>query len=116
MAFKVVVADWLKSTVWLPIAAKDRGHVKMNASPLVLVDVPPAVVTMTLTVPTASAGAIAVICVAELTVKLLAAVLPNITAVAPVKLAPVMTTDVPPASGPKLGLSVDTTGAATKTN
>ena len=36
------------------------------------------------------------ICVAELTVKLVAAVPPKDTAVAPVKLVPVMTTEVPP--------------------
>ena len=38
--------------------------------------------------------------VAEVTVKLVAAVAPNLTAVAPVKLVPVMVTMVPPAVGP----------------
>ena len=46
----------------------------------------------------AGTGALtAVICVAELTTKLAALVLPNCTAVAPVKPVPVMTTLVPPA-------------------
>ena len=49
-------------------------------------------------------GAVAVIWVAEFTVKLAAARLPNLTAVAPVKFRPVMTTDVPaaPPAGVKL--------------
>ena len=54
----------------------------------------------------------AVICVAELTVKLEAAVPPKDTAVAPVKLVPVMMTDVPPANGPALTLSEVTAGTA----
>ena len=74
-------------------------------------EVPAAVVTVTLTVPAASAGSTAVICVVELTVKLVAAVLPNITAVAPVKFVPVMTTEVPPATGPVLGLTAVTVGS-----
>ena len=41
--------------------------------------------------------------VAELTVKLVALVAPNFTAVAPVKLVPVSVTDVPPVVGPKVG-------------
>ena len=43
--------------------------------------------------------------VALLTVKGVAVVVPNFTAVAPVKLVPVMVTAVPPAVGPELGLS-----------
>jgi hypothetical protein len=45
-----------------------------------------------------------VICVSEFTVKLVAFVDPNLTAVAPVKFAPVMVTDVPPEVGPVFGL------------
>ena len=41
------------------------------------------------------------------------AVPPNVTAVAPVKLVPVMVTDVPPAAGPEFGLTLVTVGAAT---
>ena len=77
---------------------------------------PPGVVTVMSTLPTACAGATAVICVAELTVKLVAAVPPKDTAVAPVKLVPVMTTDVPPVSGPALTFSDETTGTAKYVN
>ena len=54
---------------------------------------PPGVVTVTSTVPAACAGAVAVIWVAETTVKVVAAVAPKSTAVAPVKPVPVMVTD-----------------------
>ncbi len=77
------------------------------------VPVPPTVVTLTVTEPV-PAGDVAVICVAELTVKLAAAVPPNCTAVAPVKLVPVMTTLVPPAAGPDVGARPVTVGAGTK--
>ena len=76
-------------------------------------EVPAGVVTVTLTVPPACAGATAEIWVAELTVKLVAAVPPKDTAVAPVKLVPVIVTCVPPASGPEAGLRPVTVGAAT---
>ena len=66
------------------------------------VPVPFGVVTLTVTAP-APAGATAVICVAELTVKLVALMPPNCTAVAPVKPVPVMMTLVPPAAGPDVG-------------
>jgi hypothetical protein len=49
------------------------------------------------------AGEVAVIEVAELTVKPVAAVAPKFTAVAPVKLVPVIVTVVPPAVGPTVG-------------
>jgi len=48
--------------------------------------------------------------VPELTVKLVAATVPNFTAVAPVKLVPVMVTDVPPLVGPAFGLTPVTVG------
>src|SRR5690242_17849571 len=60
----------------------------------VLVPVPLAVVTAILPV-TAPAGTVTVICVAEFTVKLLAARPPKVTLVAPVKLVPVIVTVVP---------------------
>ena len=44
----------------------------------------------------------------ELTTKLVAGVAPKLTAVAPVKRVPVMVTLVPPAVGPKLGLTLAT--------
>ena len=73
---------------------------------------PPGVVTVTSTTPAACAGAVDVIVVALTTLKPVAAVLPNLTAVAPVKFVPVIVTEVPPASGPDVGLSPDTVGAA----
>ena len=77
-----------------------------------MVDVPPAVVTVTVAAPATPAGATAVMEVAELTTTPDAAFTPNFTAVAPVKLVPVMITDVPPAAGPLVGLNNVTVGAA----
>jgi hypothetical protein len=54
----------------------------------------------------------AVIWVALLTVKDLAAVLPNLTMVAPVRLLPVIVTLVPPVVGPAFGSTDVTVGAA----
>src|SRR5260370_31358742 len=71
--------------------------------------VPPAVVTVTSTVPT-PVGEVAVIWVALSTVKEPAALLPNLTAVAPEKLVPVMVTLVPPDVGPVFGLTLVTAG------
>ena len=50
---------------------------------------------------------------APLTEKVVAAVLPKSTAVAPVKFVPVMTTLVPPPARPLVGLSPVTVGAHT---
>ena len=69
---------------------------------------------MTSTVPAEPAGDVAVIDVALFTVKEVALVLPNFTAVAPVKLVPVIATLVPPAVGPLVGLTPVTVGAAIK--
>src|SRR5262245_65643844 len=71
--------------------------------------VPPAVVTVISTVPI-PAGEVAVIWVALLTVKEPAALLPNLTAVAPEKLVPVMVTLLPPCVGPVFGLTLATVG------
>ena len=57
-------------------------------------------------------GEVAVIEVAEFTVKLAAGIDPKVTAVAPVKLVPVRATDVPPADDPELGLTPVTVGPA----
>ena len=65
-----------------------------------------------MTAPALPAGEVAERLVALLTVKLVAAVVPNFTAVAPVKLVPVIDTLVPPASGPLMGLTEVTVGAA----
>ena len=77
--------------------------------------VPPGVMTVTSTVPLPG-GEVAVMVLELLTVKLVAAVLPNFTAVAPVKPEPVMVADVPPAEGPEVGLTEETVGAATYVN
>src|SRR5450631_3817511 len=74
------------------------------------VPVPLGVVTLTVTAPL-PAAVTAVICVAELTTKLAAAVPPNCTAVAPVNPVPVMTTLVPPEAGPDVGARPVTVGA-----
>ena len=65
--------------------------------------VPYGVVTVTTTVPADPAGEAAVIEVLDTTVKLVAATPPKCTAVAPVKLVPVIVTVVPPDSGPVMG-------------
>ena len=70
---------------------------------------PLAVVTVTSTVPV-PAGAVAVIDVAVLAVNPVAEVVPNFTPVAELKLVPVMTTVVPPAAGPLVGLMPVTVG------
>ena len=67
---------------------------------------------MTLLTPDERAGDVTVIVVASITVTLEAEVPLNFTAVAPVKLVPVMVTDVPPAAGPEFGLTLVTVGAA----
>ena len=59
------------------------------------------------------AGLSAVIVVSLTTVTFVAAVVPKSTAVAPVKLVPVIVTRVPPVVGPLVGLRPVTVGAAT---
>ena len=83
----------------------------MKRSAAEIAEVPPVVVTVTSTVPT-PAGDVAVIEVAELTVKPVAFVAANLTAVAPVKFVPVIVTVVPPAVGPDVGEIEVTVGAA----
>jgi hypothetical protein len=61
--------------------------------------------TVTSTFPPVCAGETAMILVVDLTVKLVASVEPNLTAVAPVKLVPVIVTSVPPSSPPLRGES-----------
>ena len=83
----------------------------MNWSAADVAEVPPAVVTLTSTVPV-PAGEVAVIDVAELTVKPAAGVAPKVTAVAAVKPVPVIVTDVPPGAGPDVGEIDVTVGGA----
>ena len=84
----------------------------MNWSDGEVADVPPVVVTVTSSVPV-PVGEVAVIDVAELTVKLVALAAPNFKAVAPVNPVPVIVTDVPPTAGPAVGEIDVTVGAAT---
>jgi hypothetical protein len=77
-----------------------------------VLDVPLKVVTVTSTVPTDPAGAVAVIEVAELTLNEVALVVPKLTAEAPRKPVPVMVTLVPPAGNPPFGLTAVTVGVA----
>ena len=86
-------------------------YVKSSAE--LVAEVPPTVITVTSTTPADSAGAVAVINVGLLTVKLVAAVVPKLTAVTPRRFAPVIATEVPPPSGPALGEMPVTVGAVT---
>jgi hypothetical protein len=74
--------------------------------------VPPTVVTVTSTVPAEPAGVVATIWV-EVLLVIVAALAPNLTALAPARLVPVIVMLVPPAVGPAEGLTVATVGAAT---
>ena len=73
----------------------------MNWSAALVGLVPPGVVTVMSTVPTAPAGELTVSDVPPpFTTTLVPAVVPKLTAVAPERLAPVTVTEVPPAVGP----------------
>jgi len=71
---------------------------------------PPDVVTVTSTLPADSTGETAVIEVAEFTLKLVALVEPNLTAVTPMNSVPVIITLVPPATAPWCGDTFVTAG------
>ncbi len=64
---------------------------------------PPPVVTIMPTAPALRAGVIQVIVVLFTTLREVAAVIPNVTEVAPVKFVPVIVTVVPPAIPPDDG-------------
>lgn len=82
------------------VTAGAAAYVNRSAADVAVV--PPGVVTVTSTVPV-PAGEVAVMEVAELTVKPVAFVDPNLTALAAVRLVPVIVTDVPPAGRPPAG-------------
>jgi hypothetical protein len=82
--------------------------VKVSAE--LVADVPFAVLTVTSTGPSDPEGVTAVNDVAEVMLNELAATDPKSTVVAPVKLVPVMVTEVPPAIGPEEGLTEVTVG------
>lgn len=84
--------------------------VNLKWSLVVVALVPALVVTVTSTTPAVSAGAFAVIVVAEVTVKDDALTLPKCTAVAPVKPVPEIVTEVPPVVGPLFGVTPVTVG------
>ena len=86
----------------------------VNWSPAVAALAPPLFLTVTSTVPALAAGDTAVIDVELLTVKLLAAVPPKLTPVAPVSPVPVIVTVVPPAAGPWAGETAVTRATGTK--
>ncbi len=71
---------------------------------------PLGVVTVMSTVPAVPDGAVARMVVADITVKDVAAVEPKVTALALVKLVPVIVTSVPPTVPPLLGLTALTVG------
>lgn len=87
----------------------------VNRSAVLVALVPLAVVTVMSTVPV-PAGDTAVIDVADTTVKLVALVVPNFTAVAAVSVVPVIVTVAPPAGRPEAGLTAVTVGAAMYVN
>jgi hypothetical protein len=74
--------------------------------------VPYGVVIVISTVPADSVGAVALMDVALVTVKVLAAEVPNFTIVAPVNPEPVMVTNVPPLTEPDVGEIPVTAGIA----
>ncbi len=73
---------------------------------------PPAVVTVTSTVPLAPGGAVAVISSGESSSKEVAGATPNLTPVAPPKFFPVIVTFVPPPVDPEDGDSAVTYGSS----
>ena len=73
-------------------------------------EVPPGVVTVTSTGPATPAGETAVMELEVLFESPVAATAPNCTAVAPVRLVPVMVTGLPPVVGPEVGLTPVTVG------
>lgn len=91
--------------------AGEKLAIRGATTKLVLLPAVPAIVVTLIGPENAPAGTVAVICPAEFTVKL-AEIPPNFTLVAPVKLAPLITTWVPgpPAAGEKLPIR----GAAVK--
>jgi hypothetical protein len=95
--------------------AGGAGSAKRYRSAADVALAPPGVVTVTSTVPE-PAGETATIDVALETTKLAAGVLPNATAVAPVRFAPLITTDVPPAVRPVAGLRPVTAGPSAYVN
>ena len=86
----------------------------MNVPAATVALVPPEVVTVTAIGPAVVVtGVVALTWEAETTVTAVPALVPNFTAVVPVKFVPVIVTAVPPATGPVAGLMLVIVGAAT---
>ena len=103
---------WVAVIVPLPVPAFVAVRISFTVKLLVLVAVPAGVVTLTGPV-VAPTGTVAWIAVAEVTVKLALNVL-NLTAVAPVKFAPLIVTLVP--TGPLVGAKLVIVGGGTIVN
>lgn len=108
VAFANVVPDPGQTLVFPVITATAGSGFTVNDA--ALVPVPDGVVTLIVPV-VALFGKVAVICVALFTVKVVAAVPLKFTAVAPVKLVPVITTDAPELTHALFGLKPVTVGA-----
>ncbi len=105
----VVPPDVSPATGLTAVIVGAVSYVNWSAAEVALV--PTGVVTVTSTLPAAPPGAVTVIDVAEAAV-MVPAVVPKLTAVAPVNAVPVRVTVVPPDSGPATGLTPVTLGAA----
>jgi hypothetical protein len=81
-------------------------------NPLARFPLCPFTVTVTVTPPAACAGVVAVTWVPLTNTTLVAAVPPNVTLAPAAKFVPVIVTAVPPATGPLLGETLLTVGAA----
>jgi hypothetical protein len=84
-----------------------------NVKSVAEVAVPPGVLTEIATVPAVCAAVLATILVVPVIVKLAAAVVPNLTDVAPLRLAPLMVTVVPPSVDPLVGVKLVIVGVGT---
>ena len=107
MTTDAALSDLARNAVHL--LPEDGLSEKLKLGPPLLV--PPGVVTLTTTFPSACAGTVAVIVVSLTTVNAVALTPPKVTAVAPVNPVPVRVTPMPPAVGPADGLTVPTVGA-----
>ncbi len=97
--------------VGLTLVMVGNGTTYVNA--LLLLAVPPAVVTATLLTPAVPAGVLAVTEVLDTTTIFVAAMPPTVTLVAPVKLVPVMVIEVPPNVVPDVGETLVMVGTGT---
>jgi hypothetical protein len=103
-----------------PVMGPDPGDTSVtvgmakyvNRSLELVFEVPPGLVTVTSTVDAPSADVSAVMEDALSTVNDEAGIAPNVTLLTAAKLVPLMVTDVPPATGPAPGATLETVGVA----